>query len=649
MIISNELIKSYIEIINNHKSKVESIANMFASSSSEFKTLLQEYNDICKPDPNFINFNFERYLIFSEKVKDFSKYVLNLSTFNEIIGRLAETDLSNAYYKLIKHFIETLKSNDFDYCYENSLNYKAASDTVTKLNCILNSFNNNMTDFITNNQKNLEPIFLFYDLKEIKNNITLIGTNGSGKSRFSRQLLTFSDNPNFVVIAAQHFLGFELDGKVDLNAGGINLDGYQKSDKLSVSASDQFYQKEFGVLMNKLRSEHIRERYTKGVVSTIFNKVKELFHELIPAREIEYDFDTSKFYAVPPNGIKYDVNNMSDGEKSILFYILHIIFSDEHSFIIVDEPENHLHSDICTRLWDKLEEIRPDSIFIYLSHNIDFIASRKNSTIIWNKKFDYPQKWDFELLKDNELPKQLYLEILGTTPPVLLCEGCKNSKDIKVYEELFSDYKIRPCSSCNDVKEYVKTIKRLDVFKNKTVNGIIDLDTRNEKEVEHCVRDGVFVLNVVEIENLLFVPELLDKIFDKYSSDEQKNNFFDSFYSKASEELPRMVNRTLKDYFVKDVQSNDRDSFAEQVNTKYKAISFADQVSAKKTELENEFREIIETRNYDCALKKFDFKNQLYYIGESIIRDYLEKAVDILHSDKALADLIKAKYIRTNI
>ena len=59
-----------------------------------------------------------------------------------------------------------------------------------------------------------------------------------------------------------------------------------------------------------------------------------------------------------------------------------------------------MHTALCDKLWNVLEQERPDCTFVYLTHNLDFAVSRNNKTIIWNKSFTPPKFWDFE-----ELPK----------------------------------------------------------------------------------------------------------------------------------------------------------------------------------------------------------------------------------------------------
>lgn len=80
-----------------------------------------------------------------------------------------------------------------------------------------------------------------------------------------------------------------------------------------------------------------------------------------------------------PEGSKYPFMSLSDGEKAVFYYIAHILLAKDNSYIIVDEPENHLHLALIMKLWDALELVRSDCQFIYLTHNLEFAASRNNA------------------------------------------------------------------------------------------------------------------------------------------------------------------------------------------------------------------------------------------------------------------------------
>ena len=78
---------------------------------------------------------------------------------------------------------------------------------------------------------------------------------------------------------------------------------------------------------------------------------------------------------------------MSDGKRVAFFYISTVVAAPDRSFIIVDEPENHLTPAVYNKTRDKLIEIREDCQFIFISHTIDFVSARSNYELVKIKNF----------------------------------------------------------------------------------------------------------------------------------------------------------------------------------------------------------------------------------------------------------------------
>lgn len=72
--------------------------------------------------------------------------------------------------------------------------------------------------------------------------------------------------------------------------------------------------------------------------------------------------------------VKYSANQMSDGERAVLYLAAQVLCVPENKMLIMDEPEIHLHRSIMNRLWMALERYRPDCLFIYITHDTQFAA-----------------------------------------------------------------------------------------------------------------------------------------------------------------------------------------------------------------------------------------------------------------------------------
>lgn len=88
---------------------------------------------------------------------------------------------------------------------------------------------------------------------------------------------------------------------------------------------------------------------------------------------------------------------MSDGERVTFYLIGRCVSVPENSIIIIDEPELHLHKAIQYALWDRIERVRNDCLFVYLTHDVEFAASRTGFKKIWLTDYD-GSKWGWKVL-----------------------------------------------------------------------------------------------------------------------------------------------------------------------------------------------------------------------------------------------------------
>ena len=156
---------------------------------------------------------------------------------------------------------------------------------------------------------------------------------------------------------------------------------------------------------------------------------------------------------------KYDMEEcnackMSDGERAVLYLASQVlsISEGEVNSIIIDEPEIHLHPSIMHNLWAELEKARKDILFIYITHDINFASIHRNSDKIWVNKYIRKEKWDYQVLsKNDELPEQLLLEILGCRQNILFVESDRDHYDYKLYTVLFPNMHVMPSGGCEQV------------------------------------------------------------------------------------------------------------------------------------------------------------------------------------------------------
>lgn len=492
---------------------------------------------------------------------------------------------------------------------------------------------------------------IFNQIKEIASNIVMIGANGSGKSTFSRQLDGKLDS-NVSILAAQHLLSYRKTNSISIVGNEIEMvQKFQKQSKLSGDANFMdSINKDMGQLITALIAEHTRctDKYytTDNKQISILTQTIEIWHELIEHRELCYERGTINAKEVGES--PYDFERLSDGEKAVFYYIGHILLAMEKSYIIIDEPENHLNMAICNKLWDALERKRSDCKFIYLTHNIDFAVSRGNTTKIWNKKFAPPNQWDFEILDmPEDIPETLLLSLLGSRKPVCFCEGDRGSKDFKVYSVLFPQYTIYPVGGHLDVLYYTKTYNSSQLFHNRAI-GIIDGDYHLEEQINTWKEKNVYTIPINEIENVLCDCNIIDKAASYFFTDEEsKERYYDKFWYELQRDLQlqgsKYVNTILNNKFKENFLKAKND--IEELKTELNTITSVDEIDKIYTEYIQKLKNYIREKDYDAALRSVNFKGKLTGdIAKVIIQPYADKVIHLLAHDEELRDVIIKKY-----
>lgn len=397
---------------------------------------------------------------------------------------------------------------------------------------------NQFESIVVNNLKELKNrIKVLYQLEpfaKISENIVLVGANGSGKSSYANYLSQRGLFNNLSLIPAQKTLFAEGNNASNISTPET-IQQAQSSISLKLENTYELRNLFSNLVAATVNQESQMNFNYKGcgeIPETEFDKFKRIFSDLFP--EIDFTLNVAQREIIPiRNGIEYSLNAMSEGEKVAIYYILRILFSREHSYIIIDEPETFLNSNISAKLWNFLEELRSDCQFVYITHNIEFINSRIDSKIFWMKSSDIKnQSWIIEEVISSDIPQDLLISLLGSRKNILFCEGNgRSSHDYRVYETLFGEnYTVYPVNGCENVKQYTRTYNgsTSNMFSNSAI-GIIDYDLRSEEEINRLASENIFVNAAVnEIEMMLLLPEILDKVVKKYffdSAEEKINNF----------------------------------------------------------------------------------------------------------------------------
>jgi ABC-type cobalamin/Fe3+-siderophores transport system ATPase subunit len=491
----------------------------------------------------------------------------------------------------------------------------------------------------------------FKQIGHFNNNIVAVGANGSGKTSLSYKLRDYMYS-NGVVISAQRVLSVSNFNAINNPSFTLQqLKGFQSIDKTNKNPDNLHHlTQEFDIVLknlladntylaNKFRTEAIKlaENGLKieAPISSNLEITMKIWNSLIEHRKLQC-IDGMNI-SVSFNGSSYNVSQMSDGEKVMLFLIAQAMQAPENGFIIIDEPEMYLHKTILKKLWDILEKQRQDCIFIYLTHDLDFATSRITAKKIWIKSFKFPGNWDIEDIPENEMPEPLILELLGSRKNILFCEGNKGSIDEKVFNLLFPQFTVTPVGGCFQVINYTKAFNKISSLQIKAY-GIIDSDHHLPARLNALEEHHIYNFSVSEIENLLLDESLIDYLSKKIMADSDAvPNIKRAVLSALSEQREIQASNYVSqqvDYYFKDTNFKKANSLDE---AKSNLDVFNKEVDLDKTYNERltEINSVILSNDYLKAISIFNNKGLKSIVNNQLkITDFTERAIRLLQIDE---------------
>nr|OED52169.1 hypothetical protein BEI47_19710 [Aliivibrio fischeri] len=373
---------------------------------------------------------------------------------------------------------------------------------------------------------------------ETNQSVLFIGANGSGKTRLGSWVEINSPQKELVHrISAQKSLALPdsttpqsiEQAEKDLLFGNPSWTYQHKTHKWNKKPATTFLN-DFQKLMVYLFSDETEEnakfkracKATEARISppkTKIDLVKELWEEILPHRELVIGGLRIQTQIKGQDDQVYNSSEMSDGERVIFYLIGQCLAAPKNGIVVIDEPELHIHKSVQVPLWDAIEKLRQDCLFVYLTHDVDFAAAKETSQSVWLKSFD-GKMWDWSIINEDEsLPNELVIEVLGSRKPVVFVEGESSSFDSSLYRELLSNFLVIPRGSCSQVIQSVKALKSNAQFHHLNVYGVIDRDRRLQAEITRLEQDSIYVLEVAEVENLFCTEEVLKVVSERLARD----------------------------------------------------------------------------------------------------------------------------------
>ncbi len=473
-------------------------------------------------------------------------------------------------------------------------------------------------------------------------NCAILWTNGAGKSYIARAIFNTNKKNSEIITSQKNLTIYQgnFKGKSDENLN-TSLQVVQAPWRWSISLShstistnnriqDDFDANLEAILRNDERehAEASREYDETSPYNRPKTKAEKIF-------EIWWKIFINKTCKIINWKIKivddneeYDIENLSDGERACLYFIIKCMCFKENSIIIVDEWETYLNHSILTELWDFIEAERLDCSFVYISHNIDFVQSRINCTKFRIKSFNYKDQWEIEKLENEDIPEDLILQIIWSKKDKILFVESVEDYDKKFYQKIYKDFKVVSVGSCENVINYTRTLKKFKQNYNKEYYWLIDKDFRDDNSISKLNEDNIHTIPFALFENIFFKKEIL-QFFYNYQG---KENFDEKFEEFKKDIFSLKKDNSFKKIFYKNfiIQSFNKSLKNFNIGNNYEFKDNYYEINEKWGYIEKE-------KDYNNFLEKVNTKGIKGKIGQLLewyTRNlYINQVIDLFNTE----------------
>ncbi len=500
--------------------------------------------------------------------------------------------------------------------------------------------------------------------------LVIIGANGAGKTRFTESACRLSA-PDAVLLSA-------LNGIYKTSVASADGDYY---DRLFVNSyvseaekqrSQTRLERLLALLMHDELINLLKQKIAKHadaidkklasdikpLSKTRLDSIIEIFQEIFPTNTILIDNGRFRFRSSNSESV-FPALRLSDGERTVLYYIASVLYAPPQVNIFVESPEIFLHPTTIQALWNRLERLRRDCRFIYATHDLDFAASRQGAQVIWvrGRNFDNDTYDYVTIPPDSVLGEGIYMAIIGARRNVLFIEGdSTHSLDAKLYPLLFPNYTVKSVGSCDRVIEATRTFNSLTDFHHTQAMGIVDRDRRTDSEVSYLRRRNVLVPEVAEIENIFMLPEVIDAVAVTMGCDDKRVTL------KVKNNIIAEFSRDLKAQALEHTRHTVKGTVEHRIDGRFASIGqFEEHLTALTAELDprrvyeqlcRQFHTYVDEHDYRAILRVYNHKSMIAASGVAQMcslgnkNGYINKVLDILASNGEAADKIRTAALR---
>jgi energy-coupling factor transporter ATP-binding protein EcfA2 len=478
---------------------------------------------------------------------------------------------------------------------------------------------------------------------ESNGSVVIVGANGAGKTKLGTWIESLSAQATKVHrISAQKSLsmpdvsrphGLE-QAQNALFFGHELIDVRQKMIHRWQSKPDTLLLNDFDALLvylftddyeqtSKYKRESSESESKIAPPVTKLDNVNRIWESTLPHLKLKIRSSMVEASAAAGGTAPYKASDMSDGERVIFYLVGQAQSVPEGGILVVDEPELHLHKSIQSSLWDNIEAARPDVLFVYLTHDLEFAASRVGAKKICLRSFAPKTGFDwFEIPPETDMPEEMFLKIIGSRKPILFIEGEKSSLDYFIFRHLYSKFTIVPRGSCDQVIQSTISFNAAKALHSIEAFGLIDRDERRPEELNYLeTKQKVFSLGVLEVENLFLTEDFLKAIAAELKFNEKDTlpilqKAKDLVLSELGREEEQVVSKLAAMQIESQIKKFNAKAQGESgLNTALSTLLGSIDVAKIYAEQLARIDDIIKSKDYDAAIKVFAHKGLLGQIA----------------------------------
>lgn len=445
------------------------------------------------------------------------------------------------------------------------------------------------------------------------NPIVVVGPNGVGKSRLMRSVIGAE---RFVSAQRRTYLEEQIPGYAAEQAKNE-----QRSQLARAHNEPWQFSNEIDAMFAHLLREHYSALYSNNeaaktgvatakpfISDTILDRLSRFWQSVYVNRKLSFADMSPRVERTDSAGQQpYAAKAMSDGERACLYMAARVLTADA-GLLAIDEPELHLHRKLAIDYWNKLEAMRPDIRFVYVTHDIHFALSRREPEFLVVRDEGTIEKAVIE-----SLPPALVDALVGAATltinanRIIFFEGVSGKG---LAHKLFKAWITGARSAAlgvgsrNAVLEAGRAFSSLGIISNAQVISVVDRDHGPDDWLS-SLQAPAYVLPLHEVESLFALPSVLRAIGGHvgYPNGDPWQAFLARARSELDGGMPKAVSERVR----------------ARISTLLAGVFTSNQVKATVSETESAHTLALTSTNWSTAVPA------LFVEEEKRIRDAMAK------------------------